>query len=128
MTPRLGDFHAYILLWLELLLDKDLRGRASDQSRVYDLGAAARDGLQAETIQERATEVLDRAPRILSKWGFDPQPLEPFRRRLETGRLPADDLIDLFEQERSIAAVLRHLDALTSDETTATKAFAGIAC
>jgi hypothetical protein len=38
--------------------------------------------------------------------------LEPFRRRLETGWLPADDLIDLYERERSIPAVLRHLATL----------------
>ena len=118
MTPRLDDFHAYFLLWLELLLDDGLRGRASDQSRIYDLGAVARDGLQVETIAERAAEVLDRAPTVLTKWGFDPGPLEPFRRRLETGRLPADDLVDLFEREGSIPGVLRHLSALAPSKQT----------
>jgi Glutamate-cysteine ligase family 2(GCS2) len=118
MTPRLGDFHAYFLLWLELLLDEGLGGRASDQSRIYDLGAVARFGLAAETIGERAAQVLDRAPDVLARWGFDSRPLEPFRRRLETGRLPADDLIDLFRQEGSIPAVLRHLSALIPQETT----------
>jgi carboxylate-amine ligase len=112
MTPRLDDFYAYFLLWLELLLDDCLRGRASDQSRIYDLGAVARDGLRVETVAERAAEILERAPAVLTKWGFDSRPLEPFRRRLETGRLPADDLIDLFEREGSIPGVLRHLSAL----------------
>lgn len=108
-SSSLDDLHAYFLLWLELLLDDDLRGRASEQTRIYDLGAVARDGLAAETVAERAAEVLDRAPDVLAGRGFDPRPLEPFRRRLETGRLPADDLIALFERERSIPAVLRHL-------------------
>ncbi len=112
MTPRLDDFYAYFLLWLELLLDGSLRGRASDQSRIYDLGVVARDGLQVETVAERAAEILERAPAALTKWGFDPGPLEPFQRRLETGRLPADDLIELFEREGSIPGVLRHLAAL----------------
>jgi carboxylate-amine ligase len=107
-TGRLDDFSAYFLLWLELLLDEGLRGRASDQTRIYDLGAVARDGLAAETVVERAEEVLDRAPGVLAGRGFDPGPLGTFRRRLETGRLPADDLIDLFERERSVPAVLRH--------------------
>jgi len=44
--------------------------------------------------------------------GFDPAPLEPFRVRLRTGRLPADDLISLYEREQSIPAVLRHLARL----------------
>src|SRR5215211_7324666 len=53
-TCRLGDFHAYFLLWLEILLDDGLKGRASDPSRIYDLGAVARHGLEAETVRERA--------------------------------------------------------------------------
>jgi hypothetical protein len=118
MTTREDDFHAYFLLWLELLLDDGLKGRASDQSRVYDLGAVARHGLAAETISERAGQVLNRAPKVLTRWGFDPRPLEPFHHRLETGRLPADDLIDLFQQEGSIPGVLRHLAALVPSETT----------
>jgi carboxylate-amine ligase len=120
-TSSLGDLHAYFLLWLELLLDDGLRGRASEQSRVYDLGAVARDGLAAETVAERAAEVLDRAPGVLADRGFDPRPLEPFRRRLESGRLPADDLIDLFEQERSIPAVLRHFQTLIPAECAGSK-------
>jgi carboxylate-amine ligase len=115
-TNRLADFHAFFLLWLELLLDDGLQGRASDQTRVYDLGAVARDGLAAETVRERAAEVLDRAPEVLAAQGFDPGPLEPFRLRLETGRLPADDLIDLFEREKSIPGVLRHLATLVAAE------------
>jgi carboxylate-amine ligase len=113
MTTRLDDFYAYFLLWLELLLDDGLRGRASDQSRIYDLGAVARDGLRVETVEERAAEVLERAPGVLTSRGFDPGPLEPYRRRLETGRLPADALSELFEREGSIPGVLRHLAVLT---------------
>ncbi len=112
MTSRVDDFHAYFLLWLALLLDDGLRGRASNQTRIYDLGAVARDGLSAETVRERAAEVLDRAPGVLAAQGFDPKALEPFSLRLETGRLPADDLIALYEREQSIPAVLRHLAQL----------------
>src|SRR5262249_53929221 len=72
MTPSVADFHAYFLLWLTLLLDPGLKGRASHQTRTYDLGAVARDGLSADTVAERAAEVLDRAPAALSRWNFDP--------------------------------------------------------
>lgn len=115
-SNRLGDFHAYFLLWLEILLDAGLSGRASEQTRIYDLGAVARDGLAAESVRERAEELLDRAPAVLEARGFDSGPLVPFRRRLETGRLPADDLLDLYEREPSIPAVLRHLDTLITEE------------
>jgi carboxylate-amine ligase len=110
-TSSLAELHGYFLLWLEVLLDEGLRGRASEQTRVYDLGAVACDGLSAETIAERAAEVLERSPATLAGRGFDPTPLVPFRDRLQSGRLPADDLIDIFEAERSIPAVLRHLAA-----------------
>jgi carboxylate-amine ligase len=125
MTSRLDDFYAYFLFWLELLLDGGLKGRASDQSRIYDLGAVARDGLEVETVSERASEVLGRAPAVLTKWGFDHRPLEPFRRRLETGRLPADDLVDLFEREGSIPEVLRRLSSLEPLTESAVKQAAG---
>jgi Glutamate-cysteine ligase family 2(GCS2) len=126
-SNRLGDFHAFFLLWLELLLDDGLHGRASDQTRIYDLGAVARDGLAAETVRDRAAEVLERAPGALAAQGFDPGPLEPFRLRLETGRLPADDLIDLYERERSIHAVLRDLATLVPAERAVARHVAAVA-
>jgi carboxylate-amine ligase len=108
-TNSLGDLHAYFLLWLELLLDDGLRGRASEQTRIYDLGAVASDGLAVETAADRASEVLHRAPSVLANRGFNPGPLDAFRRRLYTRRLPADELIELYGRVPSIPALLRHL-------------------
>jgi carboxylate-amine ligase len=116
MPFRLEDFGCYLLTWLALVLDDGLQGRASNQTRVYDLGAVARFGLEAEAVRERAAAVLDRAPGVLSSWGFDPAPLETFRRRLETNRLPADDIIELYRRHRSLPAVLRHLADATAPE------------
>lgn len=112
MSWRLDDFRNDFLLWLELLLDDGLRGRASDQTRIYDLGQVARFGLEAEAVRERAAQVLDRAEAALPGRGFDPGPLASFRRRLETGRLPADEIADLYRREGSIPGVLRHLTDL----------------
>lgn len=111
-TPSLLDLHGYFLLWLTLLLDEGLTGRASDTSRIYDLGAAARLGLEAEPIRDRASAVLDRAPVILKRWGFETEPLDRFRTRLQTGRLPADEIIDWFRDSNSIEAVLRRMGTL----------------
>jgi len=120
MTHRLGDFQAYFLLWLEILLDDGLRGRAGNQSRVYNLGAVARDGLAVETIGARAAEVLERAPATLAAWGFDAQPLSPFVTRLTSGVLPADEILALYEREGSIPGLLRHLTPLVPVEATPT--------
>ncbi|WP_291177749.1 glutamate-cysteine ligase family protein [Gimesia sp.] len=106
-TNQLVDYHAFILLWLTLLLDNELDGRAHNQTRVYDLGAISRFGLEAETVRERATAVLTRSPVVLEKYGFDIGPLSVMQRRLETGRLPADDIIDCFRETGSLEHVLR---------------------
>jgi hypothetical protein len=50
MTCSLVDYRNYFLLWLALLLDEGLKGRASDETRIYDLGRIARDGIEAETV------------------------------------------------------------------------------
>jgi len=109
MTTSLTDYRNYFLVWLALLLDDGLKGRASDQTRIYDLGRVACNGVQAETVLERASEVLTRVPEVLTPWGFDCESLDLFKHRLETGHLPADEIITTFEREKSIPATLRQL-------------------
>lgn len=106
-TNRLEDYHAYFLLWLTLLLDDGLTGRSRDQTRIYDLGAVARFGLEAETVRGRAGEVLSRAPVVLNRHGFNAGPLNIMNERLESGRIPADDIIDQLQNQGSLADVLR---------------------
>lgn len=106
-TNRLEEYYAYFLLWLTLLLDDGLKGRSRNQTRIYDLGAVARFGLDAETVRERAGEVLGRAPAVLDGYGFDVDPLSTMNQRLETGCLPADDIVEQFREHESLADVLR---------------------
>jgi len=113
MSRSLKDYHTYFLVWLALILDDALEGRATEQTSIYDMGQVARYGVYAETVRERAGEVLARAPRVLEPWGFNCEPLSIFQERLETGHLPADEIIDLFERERSVTGVLRQLVDLT---------------
>jgi carboxylate-amine ligase len=111
-TNRLDDLHAYFLLWLTLLLDDELMGRASNQSRIYDLGHIALNGLETPTVRERVAEVLERAPQALAEYGFNSDVLEVFQARLDSGRLPADELIDIYQRRNSITDVLRSLSTL----------------
>lgn len=117
-TNHLSDYRRYFLLWLAVLLDESLPGRAYDQSRVYDLGAVAKHGLEAETVRKRAGELLNRAPAVLRRYGFDPTSLSAFRERLVDGRLPADDLIAAFGTRGSVADVLRQRSGLVDEEET----------
>jgi hypothetical protein len=112
MSWSLIDYRNYFLLWLALILDDGLKGRASDQTRIYDLGQIACRGVDAETVRERAGEVLHRAPAALAKWNFDGSSLDQFQQRLDTGHLPADDIIDLFQRQQSIPGLLRQLPSL----------------
>ena len=112
MTHSLVDYRNYFLLWLGLLLDEQLKGRASDQTRVYDMGRVACEGINSDTVRERATEVLVRIPDALVSWGFDCGSLDVLRQRVETGRVPADDIIAIFQREKSVPATLRHLCGL----------------
>jgi len=109
MSWRRSDFHCYFLLWLELLLDDGLKGRAENQTRIYDLGQVARFGWEAETVAERAEEILRRAPGMLSSHGFDVKPLEAFQLRFDQRTTPADELLELYRREKSMPAVLRRL-------------------
>ncbi len=88
MTNSLADFRNYLLLWLTLLLDDELEGRATDETRVYDLGQVARLGLEAETAATRAAEVLERANVRLPEFRFATDSLMSFSRRLEQKRSP----------------------------------------
>ena len=112
MTNRLDDFHAFLLLWLAVLLDDGLEDRAGDAARIDDLLAVAREGLEVAHVRARAAEVLDRARIVLADRGFDPRPLEPMSRRLTTRWLPADEMLALYESEGTITGVIRHLATL----------------
>jgi carboxylate-amine ligase len=107
MPCSLREFEAQFLTFLALVLDESLPGRASKQSRIYDLGQVARFGLEAESVAERAALLLERAPAVLESWGFDPSALAVFRERLESKRCPADDLLDLYDRTGSLEAMLR---------------------
>src|SRR5207245_3413066 len=106
MTRYLLDYHGYFLLWLALILGEELEGRATEQTRIYDMGQVARYGLGAEAVRERAHEVLSKAPSALERWGFDCEPLGRFRARLETRPFPGGEMIGLFEGVKLISGVL----------------------
>lgn len=109
------EFGRYFLLWLWLLLDEAAPGRADDQDRVYDLGAVARFGWEAEDIAALGAEVLDRASAFLARIDIDPSPLDPLRWRLERRQTPAHALIRQLEADPSVPHLLRFIDQAASE-------------
>ncbi|HEX7672635.1 MAG TPA: glutamate-cysteine ligase family protein [Bdellovibrio sp.] len=107
MPNSIEEIEAQFLSFLTLVLDEGLQGRASKQTRIYDLGQVARHGIKAEDMKARATELLERAPAILKDWGYNPQALEVFKKRILTGKTPADDMIELYQKTNSLTEVLK---------------------
>lgn len=105
MPNTLAEFEAQFLSFLLLVLDKELPGRASKQTRIYDLGQVARFGMACDEMRERAEIFLERSA-ILKDWGFDPKPLDIFKQRVLQKRCPADEMLDLYDQS-GLEAVLR---------------------
>jgi hypothetical protein len=107
MSNDLHDYEAYFLMSLAVLLDDTLTGRASDQTRIYDLGELAVDGLRNDAMQHRAQVVLQSASRMAGKLGFSDRSLAAFWNRLDSHRLPADEIIELYLERSNINDVLR---------------------
>jgi carboxylate-amine ligase len=118
MSKYSKDFEVYILLVLALFLDDTLKGRASDQERIYDAGAVARFGLKAEGMQDRFVELLQKAPKILTQFGFDPSPLERLHARVEHNLSPANEMLEIFAKTQSIPAVMKEFSYLETMKGT----------
>ena len=114
MSKNVADFEAYFLLVLSLLLDEGLKGRASNQERIYDSGAVARFGLLAEGMKYRFVEVFDRAFDILPQFGFNTAPLEKLRPRIETNCSPSDEMLEIFAETNSINSVMKEFSYIVT--------------
>lgn len=114
MTKNVADFENYFLLVLALFLDEDLKGRSGNQERIYDLGAVARFGLNAEGIKYRFVEIYEHAFKILPNYGFDPSPLESLRDKIEFNLTPGDEMLEVYGKNNSINDVMRDFSYLVT--------------
>ncbi|MCX7978337.1 MAG: hypothetical protein N2578_04980, partial [Bdellovibrionaceae bacterium] len=97
MPSSLKEIEAQFLSFIALVFSENLRGRADNQSRIYELGDVAKKGLAAEGIREKLEDFFQFAEPTLESLGFDPSALSIFHSRLETGRTPADEMLSLWE-------------------------------
>ncbi len=112
MTRKTSDFRKYFLLVLALFLDESLRGRASNQERIYDLGSVARFGLNAQGVKERFCEIYEKAPKVLMRFGFDPSPLKDMVEKIEKNFSPSDEMLELFRKNPSLPSVMKEFSYL----------------
>ena len=112
MSPYLVDYENYFLLFLTLVLDKNLKGRASRPERIYQMGEVARKGLEAEGIKKKLNEVLQAANQTLPEYDFSPLSLQKVEKMIKTEQTLADELIGIYENSGSINRVLEHVSTL----------------
>ena len=108
MTSKSREFRNYFLLVLALFLDESHKGRSTQQERIYDLGAVARFGLQAEGMKARLEEILNNSSVVLTKHGFDPSPLKTLNLSMTT----SDRMVSLFDDGRTIPEIMREFSTL----------------
>jgi hypothetical protein len=109
MSSSHEDFHQYLLLWLALILDRQLPGRADQEAQVAAMQRAALDGLTDLELNARAMEVLESAVDTLPRFGFDAEPLEEVARRVGQRRSRADDILDWLKSGFVLSDVLAAL-------------------
>lgn len=109
MTNKSQNFYNNFLLVLTLFLDESLKGRASNQERIYDSGNVARFGLEAEDVQNRLQEILEAAPKILKDHGFKFESLQLIHDQLKTKQTPADTMLAIYHQNNSLYDVMKEL-------------------
>jgi len=112
MTTKSEDFYAYFLLVLSLFLDNELKGRAADQERIYDLGQVSMYGLKAPMMKDRFVELYLRAFEVLPQYGFDPSKLKVLESRIETGLTPGDEMVRSFHAGQTINQIMNALSHL----------------
>lgn len=117
MSRDLADFEAYFLLVLGLFLSDNLKGKASNQERIYDLGAVARFGLHAPGMDVVLGDLFGQAEKVLPLFGFSTAPLKRLHERFEKRQHIADDMLNLFDKTQSIPAVLKEYSILTDQRT-----------
>ncbi len=108
MTSKSREFKNYFLLVLALFLDESLKGRSSNQERIYDSGAVARFGIEAEGMRARLDEILNNASAVLTKHGFDPSPLKTLNLSMTT----SDRMLSLYDDGRTIPEIMREFSML----------------
>lgn len=118
MSKDIADFEAYFLLVLGLFLSRDLKGRSSQQERIYDSGNVARFGLHAEGVHHVLADLFEASEKSLAKFGFSTTPLKRLHHRFEAREHISDKMLALYDETGSIPSVLKKYSVLEDNRGT----------
>ena len=111
MSPNLYDYEAYFLSILNLILNKNLKGRCDKATRIYELGEVAKYGLQTPGIMFKLEDFFLGAQTLLLKHGFKPQQLQRLFERMKKRETLANQYKKLYQQDpRKLYEKLTTLD------------------
>jgi len=108
MPLEYGDYEAFFLVCLAILLDQNLAETASNPDRIARLRELAVHGLDHDAAA-LALQVISSAHKIGTRYGFNTKPLSRLENRIEASSCPADRMIATFEETGSMQAVLQQL-------------------
>lgn len=108
MTNNLVDFENYFLISLGLILGhKKLRGRAHDNSRIYELGLLSYKGFDVSGVTEKLNDFFSVIPSVLKEWGFQTASLTKVIDQILGQTCPAMDIIKQVKEKKSIQEILK---------------------
>jgi carboxylate-amine ligase len=106
MTRDCRDFEAYFHLVLGLFLSSNLKGRSSQQERIYDLGKVAQQGLSTPGIKEALSDLFSECEVVLPKYGFKTESLKRLHLRLEKKEHISDNMLSIYYQNLNLNQVM----------------------
>ena len=112
MSPYLQDIKGQFLLFLALLLDKNLKGRSDRATRIYQMGDVSKYGLEAKGVSEKLNEIFMSSPKVLIENGFEVSSLDWLENRFKNNKTLSDELISLYKKSNSLFTCLEFLSEL----------------
>lgn len=110
MSNQSSDFYANFLLVMNLFLNDNLKGRASKQERVYDLGQISYLGFQETDTVSRLKELLESCETTLKHENVNLNYLSGIEKRFIQKRTPADELLAFYhDHQMNLSKVIENL-------------------
>lgn len=105
-ASSLLEYECFFLMWLSLLTDDSLRGRASAASFKQEMKESAVFGLNSPKFFSRVMRLIESAYYNLPRFGFSPEPLGKFSEKFSQGFCPSIQLQNIFLETGSIELAL----------------------
>jgi len=95
------EYEAYFALLLTVILTKELTGRASRATFIYDMGQVAIKGLHHQESFARANEIMHWLPPVQKEFEINKKAYQILMERMESKTHPSDEMIQLYLKDKT---------------------------